>query len=65
MIGRATLPMLARRNVHAHGVAVMNHHPVAADVDPTVIGIAGNHHMAGANVSPTIALMPKRHREFE
>jgi hypothetical protein len=57
--------MLAGRNVHAHGVTVMDHHAIAADVDPTVIGIPGNHHVAGADISPTIAFMPKRHREFE
>src|SRR5258706_15852263 len=57
--------MLSRRDVHAHGIAVVHHDPVTADVDPTFVGIAGDYHVTGANVTPAVALVPARHGKFE
>src|SRR6266576_3265192 len=57
--------MFSRRDVHAHGVSIMHHYPVATDVHPVLIRIARDHDVTRANVTPAVALVPKRHRELE
>jgi len=55
--------VLARRDVEAELVAVVDHHPVAAQVHPAVIGIARDVEAAGADVAAAVVLVPLRRGE--
>ena len=55
--------VLARRDVEAELVLVVDHHPVAAEVDPAVVLVAGDVEAAGADVATAVVLVPLRRRE--
>ena len=50
--------MLARRDVEARGLGVVDHHAIGAAVDPALIGIAGDVEAAGADVAAAVGRVP-------
>src|SRR5439155_556944 len=52
--------VLARRDVEAELVLVVDHHAIAAEVDPAVVRIAGDVEAAGADVAAPVVLVPLR-----
>ena len=57
-------PVLARGHIEAQRVLVVDHHPVGADVDPVLFGIAGDVVAAGADVASAVGFVPERDGEF-
>src|SRR3972149_2618874 len=57
--------MLAGRNEDSKCIAVMNHRPVHAGVDPFALGILDHDHGRRAYISSPIQLSPLRHGELE
>src|SRR5581483_7115925 len=57
--------VFARRDVKTHGVLVVHHAAVGAEVDPAFIGIARGHQAGGADEPAAVELVHKRHGEFQ
>ncbi len=57
--------VLAGRDVEADGVLVVDHHAIAAEVHPPVVGILGDIERAGADVAAAVELVPLRGGELE
>src|SRR5947208_6046965 len=52
--------LLARRDVKAKRVFVLNHYPVSPEVDPTFVGLNRDIDRAGADVAAAVQLVPLR-----
>src|SRR5207237_6222975 len=55
--------VLARRDVEAELVLVVDHDAIAAEVDPAVVGVPRDVEAAGADVAAAVALVPFRRGE--
>ena len=61
----ADLPaVLARRHPQPHGIAVVDHDAIGADIDPFGVGVAHDDEIARADVAAAVELVQKRHRKF-
>src|SRR5262249_33052311 len=50
--------VLARRDVEARGLGVVDHHAIGAAVDPALVGIAGDVEAAGTDVAAAVGRVP-------
>ena len=57
--------VLAGRDVHADAFAVVDHHPVGAEVDPVRVGVLQDVDDAGAQVAAAVQRVPLRGGEFQ
>ena len=56
-------PVFARNHIEPDMIAVMDHHPVGADIDPIRVEVPRHDRAAGTDIAPAIQLVPERRRK--
>jgi hypothetical protein len=55
---------MARRDIQAKRISIMNLHPIDPDIDPTAFfRLAGDNAISGTDITPAVQLVPLRSRK--
>ena len=58
-------PLFAGRDIEREGVAIMDHDPIAAQVDPAFIDVPADHDVSRTEITAAVILVPLRRRQRE
>ena len=50
--------VVGQGDMDSYRLLVLNHHPIGADIDPTLVRITGDDHVSGPQVTAPIVLVP-------